>query len=71
MNGRNLTPEEREEWLSGLGGIGAAIDVNEEGILIKKVMADTPAAAAGLRPGDMILEIGGSLPPASWSAWAR
>jgi membrane-associated protease RseP (regulator of RpoE activity) len=59
VDGRSLTPEEREEWLSSLGGIGAVIDVVKEGVLVKHVLVGSPAASTDLQAGDVIVEIDG------------
>lgn len=40
-------------------GIGAQVDMNEEGLVIVAPFPGTPAAQAGLQPGDIVLEIDG------------
>ncbi|TWW12155.1 serine protease, partial [Planctomyces bekefii] len=39
--------------------LGVAIDQGAKGVLIKEIISDTPAAAAGLESGDEILAING------------
>src|SRR6185312_14208834 len=46
---QDLTPE-----------LAASLGVKEAGALVADVMKDGPASSAGLRPGDVILEFGGS-----------
>lgn len=40
-------------------GIGILADVNERGVLVNRVLPDSPAARAGLRRGDTMVEIDG------------
>jgi len=58
-----LTPEESAELgvktRGRFGGIGAEIVAAERRILVFRVLPDSPAAAAGLRDSDVILEIDG------------
>jgi serine protease Do len=49
-----LTAGELTEELRAQYGIGA----NVEGVVVTEVAADGPAAAEGLRPGDVIVEVG-------------
>ena len=37
-----------------MGGIGAVLDLTEEGVVLKSVIPNSPAAQAGLLPGDII-----------------
>jgi len=46
------------------GGIGVQFRPHEEGMQVVWVMPGTPAARAGLEPGDVVLEVGG-VPAAS------
>ena len=43
----------------GFGGIGVTLDFHENGVRIAGVMPDTPAATAGLIPGDRIVALDG------------
>lgn len=58
-----LPPEDAAEFNADLSGefegIGARVDVNEEGLVIVAPFPGTPAAEAGLLPGDLVLEIDG------------
>lgn len=59
-----MTPEERAERNENLSGsyvgIGVRIDATDEGLpRVVDVFADSPAEAAGLRPGDVIMEVDG------------
>ena len=40
-------------------GIGISFEITKEGIVVKDVMKDAPAEAAGIKTGDIILEIDG------------
>ena len=51
--------QENRASRDGFGGIGVRIDVLPEGIKVLSVMEATPAEAAGLKDGDMILTIDG------------
>ena len=50
---------EREDILGFFGGIGAEVGLRDGEISILAPMPDTPAEAAGVRPGDIILEVDG------------
>ncbi len=43
----------------GYGGIGTRVAVREERLVVKEVFEGTPAEAAGIKSGDVILSIGG------------
>ncbi|MDA0262548.1 MAG: S41 family peptidase [Chloroflexi bacterium] len=50
---------EREDIRGFFGGIGAEVGVRDGIMTILAPMPDTPAEAAGVRPGDIILEVDG------------
>ncbi len=54
-------PETAEEFANDLkgtfGGIGAEIGIRQERLVVVAPLPETPAEAAGLRPGDFILRI--------------
>ena len=50
---------EREDIRGFFGGIGAEVGLRDGEISILAPMPDTPAEAAGVRPGDIILEVDG------------
>jgi len=58
-----LNPEqyslESEDIRGFFGGIGAEVGIRDGVITILAPMPDTPAEAAGVRPGDVILEVDG------------
>lgn len=61
---RYMTPEEFQMLMESMsdaqvGGVGVSIMAQEDGLLIMVVYEDTPAAAAGFKPGDLIVEIDG------------
>ncbi len=74
-----LDPEAYELSLAGFEGryegIGAEVGVREGQITIIAPFADSPAAAAGIKAGDIILEIDGrptsGMSPAEAAAFAR
>ncbi len=41
-------------------GIGATVEMSAEGLVIVAPFPDTPAEAAGLQPGDLVLEVDGN-----------
>ena len=43
----------------GFGGIGVTLDIHDDDVRITGVMPDTPAASAGLTPGDRIIALDG------------
>lgn len=51
--------QENRASRDGFGGIGVRIDVLPEGVKVLSVMEDTPAEAAGVEDGDLILSIDG------------
>jgi carboxyl-terminal processing protease len=50
---------EREDIRGFFGGIGAEVGIRDGVMTILAPMPDTPAEAAGVRPGDVILEVDG------------
>ncbi len=58
-----LTPEElrrlRMETEGEFVGIGAKVNVREDGLLIDYVLENTPASEAGLKTGDVIVSVDG------------
>ena len=58
-----LTPErhavESQDLKGRFEGIGAQVEIRNGEIIIVSPMPDTPAEMAGIRPGDVILEING------------
>ena len=48
------------KWEESFEGIGAALQKKDEGAVIQEVYKWTPAALAGLRPLDMIVEVSGA-----------
>ncbi len=50
----------QEDATGSFSGIGAFVQLNQQRALqITKIIADSPAEAAGLKPGDLILEVDG------------
>ena len=59
---RYVPPEvarEHRATRDGFGGIGVTLDIKENDVRIAGVMADTPAATAGLKAGDRIVALDG------------
>jgi carboxyl-terminal processing protease len=58
-----LTPEEtkafEEKQKGEYSGIGAALQAGPKGLVITSVFEGSPAEAAGLKPGDIIVEVDG------------
>ncbi|MGH2542098.1 MAG: S41 family peptidase, partial [Ardenticatenaceae bacterium] len=58
-----MDPERTEIVESSLEGefegIGATVEMSEEGLVIVSPFPDTPAENAGLRPGDLVVEVDG------------
>ena len=58
-----LTPEEtkafEEKQKGEYSGIGAALQAGPEGLVITSVFEGSPAEDAGLKPGDIIVKVGG------------
>lgn len=59
-----LDPQEYQALLSSmkdevLGGIGATSSKSEQGLLIEAVIENSPAQAAGLKPGDVMVAVDG------------
>ena len=44
---------------TSLGGIGATLELTDDGVILRNVIADSPTARAGLGSGDVITEING------------
>ena len=61
---RFMTPAEREQARQDLSGsfvgIGVQVDTDTDAVRIVDVFADSPAQRAGLRRGDLILEVDGT-----------
>jgi len=53
------TPEHR--LTTPFGGVGASIELSNEGILLAHLFADGPLAMAGAEPGDVIVRVGEEL----------
>src|SRR5437660_992964 len=49
----------KEDQASSFYGIGVQITRHDDGVYVQSVVADTPAARAGLRYGDRIVEVAG------------
>ncbi len=49
----------RDDFSGAFQGIGATIQAVDDFVVIVRPLPDTPAEAAGLQPGDMILEVDG------------
>ena len=60
--------EDRDER-TGRAGIGVGFDQHGQTIVVSDVIRDGPAAAAGIRPGDLVLAIDGQ-PVKGWDAAA-
>jgi len=56
LNGTVVANAEWDEILSTFCGIGLTISTNN-GINVERVIPDTPAEAAGLMPGDLIISV--------------
>lgn len=59
---RYVRPEvarERRAARDGVNGIGVTLDIETTGVRIASVLPDTPAAQAGLLPGDRIVSLDG------------
>lgn len=58
-----LNPQDAAEFEENLDGefegIGARVDMSDEGLVIVAPFPGTPAAEAGLQPGDVVVEIDG------------
>ena len=57
IDGRALTEQETKEVLSKIGSIGIGIAPVADGVLVKRVLPDTPACAAGMKVGDIVTQI--------------
>jgi len=60
---RFLTPEEREQNDEGLSGtyvgIGIQIEEQQDEVVVVAPIRDTPADRAGIKPGDVLVAVGG------------
>ena len=56
-DGRELSQAESQEFFAKLGGIGVEIAPVAEGVVVKRVLPDTPACAAGVKVGDVITDV--------------
>lgn len=60
-----MTQEEYRELRSGtrgqFGGVGLVIDESQELPVIREVVPNSPAHMSGVRPGDVLLRVGGNL----------
>lgn len=56
---RPAVARERRAARDGIIGIGVTVDIHEDDVRIASVMPDTPAAVAGLLPGDHIVALDG------------
>ena len=50
-----------EDMQGSFEGIGATVSMTDVGLVIVEPLANSPALAAGLKPGDLILEVDGEL----------
>ena len=70
-NTRFRTPQERQVELVGyrgrLDGIGVYLDLRDGHVTVSALIEGGPAAAADVRPGDLILAVDGQ-PTAGWSS---
>lgn len=77
--GEALRPGPGQGWtglrseLDGFSSLGVVLDPEwrSEGIRVQEVQPSTPAAAAGLQPGDVILEVDGELVASPRGFWFR
>src|SRR5262249_16374375 len=51
------------------GALGFAVERSADGLLVRSVEADSSAAAAGLHPGDVIVQINKQDPPRRIERW--
>lgn len=64
-----ITPEQRKQFDESLrgqfSGIGAVLSMEEDQLTIQTPMPDSPALKAGIKPGDVIVEVDGQ-PTKGW-----
>ncbi len=60
---RYMTEEEAKQFREGLGeefvGVGVTVENVDDNVVVRKVWTDSPAEAAGMRPGDTVTHIDG------------
>ncbi len=60
---RYMTKEEAQQFREGLGeefvGVGVTVENVDNNVVVRKVWTDSPAEAAGMRPGDTVTHIDG------------
>lgn len=56
---RPAVAKERRAQRYGFGGVGVMVEARRTGMIISAILPDTPAAAAGMRPGDRLVAIDG------------
>ncbi len=60
---RYMTEEEAKQFREGFGeefvGVGVTVENIDDNVVVRKVWTDSPAEAAGMRPGDTVTHIDG------------